>query len=167
MKANTRILRYVEDGSVVWFDNKLWTVAHKPDDSYTTDLWRPEGWREVPSHTTEVVVAAYGFRLGQEWLERQGTKPVHEHECGNCIYLGTERCRETQWTYGTRYDLYFCTQGGTIPTVLARWSSNGPDFTSGLLFAKDHIQAGRHFHPLAIAYTRAIAYGLLTGEEQG
>jgi hypothetical protein len=153
-------------GSVVWFDNKLWVVGDNDTYDNTTDLWRPDEARVVSSYVTDVVPVAYSFRLGQATLDQMGTKPVYTHDCPNCTYLGTVRCRETQWTYGTRYDLYFCTQGGTIPTVLARWSDNGPDFTSGLLFAKEYIQAGLHFHPLVMAYTRAIAYGLLTGEEK-
>lgn len=50
----------------------------------------------------------------------------YEHDCNNCEYLG--RYRE--------YDLYFC---GREPTVLARYSDQGSDYISGLVFADPDI----------------------------
>ena len=46
----------------------------------------------------------------------------HTHDCDKCYPLGELG----------EYDLYFCEQGGTLPTVIARYSSNGPDYMSGL-----------------------------------
>lgn len=46
------------------------------------------------------------------------------HDCDDCVFLGHEKSS----------DLYFCSQGG-MPTVIARHSSEGPDYTSGLIFA--------------------------------
>tara|TARA_R110002020_G_scaffold134164_1_gene299262 strand:- start:451 stop:729 length:279 start_codon:yes stop_codon:yes gene_type:complete len=45
--------------------------------------------------------------------------PRHIHDCDNCVFLGT-------WY---RYDLYSCT-GEFLTTVVARYTSNGPDYTS-------------------------------------
>jgi hypothetical protein len=78
-------------------------------------------------------------------LERQGQVPQFEHDCEACLFLG--RLHDQR-----RYDLYYC-QGGGEPNVLARWSSNGPDYTSGLGLAK--------FEPvLAVALARAIHHSL-------
>lgn len=46
----------------------------------------------------------------------------YEHDdCENCVPLG-------EWE---EFDLYFCTQGGRIPTVIARQSSEVGDYYSG------------------------------------
>lgn len=47
----------------------------------------------------------------------------YKHDCENCVFLG----------YEDYYDLYFCPQG-TIPTVIARFSNDGPDYISGMPF---------------------------------
>lgn len=46
----------------------------------------------------------------------------HEHDCSKCYPLGE---------FGIA-DLYFCEQGGNFPTVIARYSSEGSDYSSGL-----------------------------------
>lgn len=51
--------------------------------------------------------------------------PRFEHDCNHCIFLGSF-CEE-----GYNDDLYFCTQGGSLPTLIARHSSDDPDYTSG------------------------------------
>jgi hypothetical protein len=52
----------------------------------------------------------------------RATLPRHTHDCKACKFLGQ---------FG-EYDLYFCDQDGFGSTVVARWSSDGPDYTSGL-----------------------------------
>jgi hypothetical protein len=68
--------------------------------------------------------------------------PMFVHDCTECIFL-------------TRYkgqDLYF--HGGEFPTVIARRSGQGYDYTSGLA-------AAEHDGNLAMAYTIAHRRGLL------
>jgi len=50
--------------------------------------------------------------------------PNHTHDCDKCIYLG-----ETGTPKPT--DLYYCEQGG-FPTLIARYSSEPSDYSSGL-----------------------------------
>lgn len=69
--------------------------------------------------------------------------PRYVHDCNCCAFLG----------HAFKSDLYFCPQDG-YPTVIARHSDEGPDYTSGLVFS-DHDPA------LAEAKRRAIAQGLL------
>ena len=71
----------------------------------------------------------------------------YKHDCDRCIYLG-------RWD---EYDLYFCADDLLGPTVVARYSSHGPDYASGLRVAA-------MIPELAEARTRAIAAGLLTSD---
>lgn len=47
--------------------------------------------------------------------------PAFQHDCTNCTYLGQFR----------EYDLYHCTQGGVMPTLIGRWGNEGAEYTSG------------------------------------
>ena len=86
--------------------------------------------------------------------------PLHEHDCEDCKFLGNFEDQHG------RYDLYFCPQHGA-PTLIARWSSNGPDYMSGLVFGRQEYQNGERT-PLAAAYEQAVLRGLLrTGDERG
>ena len=71
------------------------------------------------------------------------TKPLHEHDCDKCVYLGTEQGN----------DLYYCDRE---PTVIARYGEYG-EYASGLCFA-DRIPL------LGMARDRAIEAGLITPE---
>ncbi len=52
-------------------------------------------------------------------------KPRFTHDCEHCKYLG-------HWSFlGTYFDLYFCKRGND-PTVIARYGSEGHEYTSGL-----------------------------------
>ena len=80
----------------------------------------------------------------------KGTEMRYQHDCDNCKPLGE---------HGDA-DLYFCDQGGAGITVIARYSSDGADYTSGLCAAP--------FVPdLSEAKNRAIASGLLTPKQEG
>lgn len=69
--------------------------------------------------------------------------PMFQHDgCANCVFLGT---------YQHTSDLWYCPQGG-LPTVIARTSSNGPDYISGM-YSAPHIPA------LAEAKRRAVSRG--------
>lgn len=50
---------------------------------------------------------------------------AHDHD--DCVFLGPHE----------GFDLYFCTQGGAFPTVIARASDEPSDYISGLALA-DH-----------------------------
>ena len=49
----------------------------------------------------------------------------YKHDCENCISLAEFR----------NADLYFCRQGGFLPTVIARYSDEPSDYASGLIHA--------------------------------
>lgn len=68
-----------------------------------------------------------------------------KHDCDNCDYLG--RFKE--------YDLYFC---DNEPTVIGRFSDEGADYTSGMVFARPDGS-----EVLYEAKKRAIKAGLLAG----
>lgn len=82
-----------------------------------------------------------------------------DHDCDACVSLG-------DWTNpeGQVFDLYFCGQlEGAYPTVVSRYSSIGPDYRSGYVFADDRCpdlkeaarraeQAGLHVAPISCDY---------------
>lgn len=47
-------------------------------------------------------------------------KPRYKHDCKSCTFLG----------FLQEFDLYTCPQGN-FPTIVARFSSKGPDYFSG------------------------------------
>lgn len=68
-----------------------------------------------------------------------------QHDCDKCKPLGEFKDA----------DLYYCDQQIGGPTVIARYSSDGGDYASGLCFADGHPE-------LSEAKRRAIEAGLLT-----
>jgi len=76
-------------------------------------------------------------------------KPKYAHNCDRCEFLGG-------WTSpeGTTYDLYYCPQLPGLPTILARWGNDGPDYLSGVYCAGGNP-------PLREAFIRAQAKGYL------
>ena len=73
-------------------------------------------------------------------------KKHYNHNCSTCTQVGNYTDRDN-----TIYDLYFCPQMG-IPTVVARFSSGGDGYTSGL-------DSG--IEPLIEAQRLAVQAGLL------
>jgi hypothetical protein len=65
----------------------------------------------------------------------------------------------------SHYDLWYCPQDLCGPTIVARWSSYGPDYGSGMVFGwiLDKKSPG---HPLVIARKRAQALGLDVNEHE-
>lgn len=51
--------------------------------------------------------------------------PLYEHDCEYCKFLGT---------YEDTKDLYICPDQATGTTVICRYSSYGPDYSSGIQF---------------------------------
>ena len=83
-------------------------------------------------------------------------KPLFEHDCEGCIFLGSYQCKR----FGP-VDLYFCgKKSGNNNTVIARYSSEGPDYGSGMIFALLEKQ------PYKEALDRAVARGLTTIEHE-
>ncbi len=74
--------------------------------------------------------------------------PRYKHDCDACVFLGR---------YGVN-DLYFC---ASEPTLIARQSSEGSDYLSGLEFGLVAFKEGRGGYPLAEAYDRVIRLGLI------
>ncbi len=70
-------------------------------------------------------------------------KPIYEHDCTSCIFLGTILNDKD-----LPVDLYFCPKE---PTILARFSSEGSDYTSGLR----GLNVGQFPHERHIAYLLA------------
>jgi hypothetical protein len=85
-------------------------------------------------------------------------KPVFEHDCKACVYLGTIKDKRDL------YDLYYCPADLLGPTVIARWSSNGPDYMSGMVFGKYHAERD-WWHPFGQAYMKARERGLISDAE--
>lgn len=53
-------------------------------------------------------------------IETAIAPPRYKHDCERCVHLGQHE----------EFDLYYCEQGGGMPTLVARWSDSGPDYTS-------------------------------------
>ena len=82
--------------------------------------------------------------------------PLYEHDCNECVYLG-----ELDGS-----DLYYHPDSGPLTeTVIARHSSDGPDYTSGMVFSKPYIDIAEEEHygipELVEARLRAEAGGLI------
>ncbi len=76
--------------------------------------------------------------------------PLYQHDSTCCVYLGTFHSQTHRWV-----DLYFCDQGGIHPTLIGRFSSDGPDYASGIepLFDFQFV-----------AYALAVERGLVARE---
>lgn len=66
--------------------------------------------------------------------------PQFKHDCDHCVFIGRYNHEwivvgRTVIEPGQAYDLYFCNQAGTIPTVVARFGDEGADYISGLRLA--------------------------------
>lgn len=87
-------------------------------------------------------------------------QPLFVHDCDNCIFLG----QSTDYTFTNEpkpVDLYACLKkNGTINTLISRHSSFGPDYSSGLEFAKAYYNRGEK-SGLAEAYKRVKNLDLL------
>lgn len=69
-----------------------------------------------------------------------------EHDCPNCVFLG-QYGKADLWVHPTEFQ-----------TVIARFSSEDSDYTSGLVFVPVDDD-------LKEAHRRAVERGLLTGQE--
>jgi hypothetical protein len=80
--------------------------------------------------------------------------PKFDHDCEVCTFLGTYE----------KHDLYHCKQA-TGSTVIARHSSDGPDYVSGMVFAKSLTQDTRADH--MDASNRALRVAYLIAKDAG
>lgn len=77
-------------------------------------------------------------------------QPLHQHDCSHCQFLGRYSQDDTE------LDLYaHSSDDGSSSTVIARWSSDGPAYSSGSVFSYGRIPA------LMEARHRAEALGIL------
>jgi hypothetical protein len=106
-----------------------------------------EGKREFIKQVLRLLREADGEGPGPTNTELP-LEPQFDHDHTGCIFLGPWEDDEFQ-----KYDLYYCTQRGT-PTVLARMSSVGSDYYSGMFKAEE-------IPSLNEAKKRAIARGLI------
>lgn len=72
--------------------------------------------------------------------------PKYQHDCSICSFLGADQT----------YDYYWC--AGTLPTVIARYGSDGPDYAYGLEIALA-VRETKPDHPLVKALNLAIEQG--------
>lgn len=79
-------------------------------------------------------------------VKNETSQPKHQHDSKCCKFVG--RYEETD------ADLYFCNQNGVIPTLIARHSDEGSDYTSGWRLKYSSPE-------LAEAYRLAVAAGLV------
>lgn len=71
--------------------------------------------------------------------------PLFTHDSPCCTFLGVH----------DGYDLYWCDQGHSLPTVLARYGNEGHEYKSGMLFADRGLEPH-----LVEAKRRAVERGL-------
>jgi hypothetical protein len=95
------------------------------------------GVRKLKEDAEARVVALKALAISADY------SPRFRHNCDACIFIGRLDMAEG------RHDLYFCKI--RIPTVIARFGDNGPDYMSGL-------PAGEF--PLTVALSIAKKLGL-------
>lgn len=87
--------------------------------------------------------------------------PRFQHDCPACKFLGQYRYADDP-NKRYDYDLYVCGQAGSIPTVIARFSDDGPDYMSGIhggLFV--NVNGVNPTYPLTVALYQAVQEGYL------
>lgn len=86
--------------------------------------------------------------------------PHFEHDCSGCTYLGSIIDKNE-----APCDLYVCVDHDQIEfsSLIARYSSEGPDYKSCPLLTMKAIQ---HDHALGMAFTLAEARNLFTPKKE-
>jgi len=97
-------------------------------------------------HTASIVQRAKDAVAMISVAKLAAENPRYEHDCHACTFLG----RRVDLHRG-EVDLYHCYQLEELPTVIARYGDNGPDYTSGRNIPDPS---------LAEARVRAKAFGL-------
>lgn len=81
--------------------------------------------------------------------------PQYAHDCDACAFLGRylDTSTGSKLEHADSYDLYYCHgEGLRLPTVIARFSSRGPDYLSGLVEGQQFDRA------LSVAVVRTIRH---------
>ena len=78
-------------------------------------------------------------------------KPLYTHDCTRCVYL--DKYKET--------DLYWCDQGGNMPTLINRYGNNGPEYESGPLLKSIIPSLMESVNWFTVAFKRAQDKGLI------
>lgn len=63
--------------------------------------------------------------------------PKYQHDCEKCKYLGTGTCPALG---EDEFDFYICTSS-IGRSIIARYGSEGPEYTSGVLFGCEELTA--------------------------
>ena len=96
-------------------------------------------------HHDSVIRGSKGRSVSRAMSTSASRSPRFKHDCDRCVFLGEHQA----------HDLYFCEACAGGPTVIARYGSEGKQYTSGLeLAAVDPL--------LAEARERAVHRGLLS-----
>lgn len=84
--------------------------------------------------------------------------PLHTHDCDRCVFLGTYE----------RHDLYYCgSQRIGSTTVIARWGSDGSEYSSGIEIAVALETRGRVNAQDLGSTTRALRVAYLIARDVG
>ena len=110
----------------------------------------------TPAPTASVALVLSGAPL-VVYAAGDGAVPAFTHDCDACTFLGTY----------DEADLYHCGQGGRIPTVIARYSSEGPDYASGLYGLDNDGAMCTLRAPRRVARALAAARGLPVRTDRG
>ncbi len=92
-------------------------------------------------------------RIGYNRYKEAMRPPLYEHDSDCCTYLGQF----------AKHDLYYCPQGN-IPTVIARFGSDGWQYCSGMAFANHPAIPDKDptIKAMRVAKSRAIQAKLYT-----
>lgn len=124
-------------------DYRMHHVAYDPDDHVMVSV--DMSWEE------QFLLLSFVCNMLESELEQakeENAAPRYQHDCCQCVSLGA---------LGNA-DLYYCDQGKTDgSTVIARYSDEGSDYTSGIIGA----EYSRH---LSEALRRATQRGYYKGE---
>ena len=74
--------------------------------------------------------------------------PQFKHDCDKCVHTGSD----------PTHDYYYCSTCVGGPTVIARYSNEGPDYASGMCFGREALRVSRWEDPMAVAYVLAMKY---------
>jgi len=121
-------------------DKFFWSVKSTEDGQKIT-IWKKDN--KVYIHEEYVLVDEVTPKLISLIIKNIIEPPRYTHDCHTCRYMGRHE----------EYDLYYC---GNEPTVIARYSNIGSDYTSGMIFARPN-----GVEPLYQAKLRAIQYGII------
>jgi hypothetical protein len=82
-------------------------------------------------------------------LVSRNVKPVHQHDCEKCRFLGTVigEC-------GYRQDMYVCVQS-TYTDYISRFGSDGPEYGSTTCSVLPYLPAGTIYHLVAALEKKA------------